>query len=78
MPSDYDLKLQGKQTHELRHCDDPSCCVGVLWGRCSRCGFIASIGTVCPNTEDFKPPATGKFMVTIRDAEVITSKLVEE
>ena len=54
MPSDYDLQQQGKQTHDLRHCDDPGCCVGVLQGRCHRCGFLVTVGTECPASEDTK------------------------
>ena len=51
--SDSELEAQGKQTHDLRHCDDPGCCVGVLIGRCHRCKFIVSVGTECPATEDY-------------------------
>ncbi len=50
--SDYDLKREGKQTHDLRHCDDPGCCTGTLIGKCQRCGFIVTVGTECPATKD--------------------------
>lgn len=53
MPSAYELKQQGKQTHDLRHCDDPGCTVGTLIGRCYRCGFVAEIWTECPATKDY-------------------------
>lgn len=52
MPSDDDLKRAGKQTHDLRHCDDPGCCTGTMRGRCRRCGFLVSVGTECPATKD--------------------------
>jgi hypothetical protein len=52
MTSDADLVQQGKQTHDLRHCDDPTCCTGVLMGRCRRCGFVVTVGTECPSNVD--------------------------
>jgi hypothetical protein len=42
-------------THDLEpHCASPGCCVGVILGRCRRCGFIGSKGDACPATEDLK------------------------
>lgn len=45
--SDADLKAEGKQTHDLRHCDDPGCCRGVIIGTCRRCGLVSTVGTEC-------------------------------
>ena len=47
MTSDYELIQQGKQPHDLRHCDNPECCVGVVIGKCLRCGLVVPVGTEC-------------------------------
>jgi hypothetical protein len=36
-----------KHRHDLRHCDDPGCCVGVLIGKCRRCGQIVGNDSEC-------------------------------
>jgi hypothetical protein len=57
MASDSDLKRQGKQTHDLHHCDDPGCLTGVLIGICRRCKQLAAVGTECVGeTKDAKEP----------------------
>ena len=44
--------VDGKLMHDLRHCDDPGCCKGVIIGRCRRCGFTVRSGTECPAAKD--------------------------
>lgn len=52
MPTDMDLRHEGKLTHDLRHCNDPGCCTGTLIGLCRRCGQRVTSGTVCPGWSD--------------------------
>lgn len=37
------------------HCDDPGCCVGVLYAKCTVCGFMVYAAGECPATEDDEP-----------------------